>query len=151
ISLPVPGKQLGARLWTKRNVYALVLLIGLAAILFSYFGPKIAASRAYVADSLENFWGPVLASRGPILLCVGNLEGRQFSQDQNKTGAPLTLLDFHSIPSETVHVADAATLSRIAALIERRGKPFQIVAQSEATFADLQNSPAVLIGLMNND
>ncbi len=151
ISLPAPGDQSNARLWIRRSTYALLSIVTVVAALFLYFGLKVAGARANVADPIEDFWGPVLASKGPILLCIGNLEGRQFSQDQGKTGAPLTLLDFHSIPSETVHVSDAATLSRVAALIERRGKQFQIVAQSEATFTDLQNNPAVLIGLMNND
>jgi hypothetical protein len=53
--------------------------------------------------------------------------------------------------SQTVHVDDAATLARFAALMEAKAKPYRVISQSEATFADLQNSPAVLIGLLNND
>ena len=48
-------------------------------------------------------------------------------------------------------VPDAITVSRFAGLLQSRGKRYRVVSQSEATFADLQSGPAVLIGLANND
>jgi len=50
-----------------------------------------------------------------------------------------------------VHLDDAATLARFAALLESKGKSYRVASQSEATFADLQNTPVILIGLLNND
>jgi hypothetical protein len=63
----------------------------------------------------------------------------------------VTLLEFHSLASETMLVPDAATLSHFAGLLQSKGKRYRVASQSEATFDDLQNGPAVLIGLANND
>lgn len=103
------------------------------------------------ADPLQSFWAPVVASQNPILLCVGNLGGRQNIEDQSKNGTPLTVLDLHTVPSQTVHIGDAITLSRIAGFMQARGKTFRVSSQADATFTDLQAGPSVLIGLMNND
>jgi hypothetical protein len=48
-------------------------------------------------------------------------------------------------------VPDAITVSRVTGLLQSYGKRYRVASQSEATFADLQNGPAVLIGLANND
>ena len=103
------------------------------------------------ADPFESFWGPVLTSPNPILLCVGNLAGRQSIEDMTKDGRPMTVLDFHMVPSQTVHIDDAMTLSRIAGFMQARGKQFRVASQADATLTDLQNGPSVLIGLANND
>jgi hypothetical protein len=101
----------------------------------------------------DSFWQPVFSSRAPVLLCVGNLEGGRgpsagASQGPNPA---LTLKEFHSSESETVHVYDAMTLARFAGLMAANAKQYQIASQSDATFTDLQKGPAVLVGLMNND
>ena len=103
-------------------------------------------------DPMQGFWGPVLSSRGEVLLCVGNLEGgRRADGEVSPAAAPVTLSDFHRADSEIIHVDDAITLSRIAGLMESKGKQYRIASQTDANFGDLQHGPAVLIGLMNND
>jgi len=103
-------------------------------------------------DPLEKFWGPVLSSNGQVLLCVGNLAGGRNTQiDPLSTGGSTSLKDFHSLESQTVHIDDAVTLARIAGFMQARRKAFRVASQSQATYTDLQGSPAVLIGLMNND
>ena len=104
------------------------------------------------ADPMDQFWGPLWSSKGEVLLCVGNLAGgRQADGDAAGEVAPITLGDFHRADSEIVHVNDAITLSRIAGLMQAKSKEYRVASQTEATFADLQNGPTVLIGLMNND
>lgn len=102
-------------------------------------------------DPLDSFWHPVLSSPNPILLCFGNVEGAQ--RGRTRTGAidGLTLLEYHGLASEMMLVPDAITVSRFAGLLQSKGKRYRVASQSEATFADLQNGPAVLIGLANND
>jgi hypothetical protein len=102
---------------------------------------------------LESFWNPVLASSNPVLICIGDEAG-----GHSRTGpedaaaiAHLTLKEFHQAQNEMVHVDDAATLARLAGLVESKGKRYRIISQSEATYADLQNSPVVPVGLLNND
>ena len=102
---------------------------------------------------LDSFWNPVLASSNPVLICIGNEAGghSRTGPEDAAANARLTLKEFHAAQSEMVHVDDAATLARLAGLIESKGKAYRIVSQSEATYADLQNSPVVLVGLLNND
>src|SRR5262249_49891357 len=123
-----------------------LLALGLLAL------TAVSLSLMRADDPIQSFWGPVLSSRGPVLLCVGNLEGGHRSDgDPTDSVAGISLRDFHRVDSQVVHVDDAITLSRIAGLIQANGKSYHIASQTEATFTDLQNGPAVLIGLMNND
>jgi hypothetical protein len=143
-AIVVPGGQPGVRpalrLWIAG--LGLVVVACLAASLF----------LAKRQDPIERFWGPLWSSKAEVLICVGNLEGgRQADGTASGESVPLTLRDFHRTESEIVHVDDAITLARIAGLIRAKGKPYRIASQTEATFTDLQNGPAVLIGLMNND
>jgi len=102
-------------------------------------------------DPLDSFWHPVVSSPNPILVCFGNVEGGQRSRTRTGSVEGLTLLDYHGSPSEMMLVPDAITVSRFAGLLQSKGKRYRVASQSEATFADLQYGPAVLIGLANND
>ena len=103
-------------------------------------------------DPIQTFWGQLLVSRGPALLCIGNLAGAyQVQIDPLRPSPAITLLDFHSLNSQIVHLDDAMTLARISGLLEARGKRFEIKSQSQATYSDLRADPTVLIGLMNNE
>ncbi len=63
----------------------------------------------------------------------------------------MSLADFHSADAQLIHISDAITLARLARLLGQEKKAFRVASQSEANFADLQNGPAVLVGLMNNN
>ncbi len=115
----------------------LVLVLILAAVLFR------------PADPLDSFWRPVLSSPNPILLCFGDVAGGRRLRSAKAEGT--TLLEYHGLPSEMMLVPDAITLSRFTGLLQAKGKRYRLISQSEATFTDLQNGPAVLIGLANND
>jgi hypothetical protein len=100
---------------------------------------------------LNRFWQPVLSSRAPVLLCIGNVEGGQ--QPPIVDPGPLydlTLAKFQNSAHTTVNEYDAFALARLAGLLEARGKMFRLASQSDATFTDLQNGPAILVGLLNN-
>jgi hypothetical protein len=103
-------------------------------------------------DTYDSFWNPILSSRSPILLCIGNVEGGRRPLDVAPVVSPtLSLSDFHNSPSSTVNVYDAFTLAKFAGLIEASGQRFQFASQSDATFTDLQNGPTILVGLLNNN
>jgi hypothetical protein len=103
-------------------------------------------------DTYDRFWNPILSSRAPILLCIGNVEGGRRPLDVMPVLSPtLSLSDFHNSPSSTVNVYDAFTLAKFAGLIEASGQRFQFASQSDATFTDLQNGPTILVGLLNNN
>jgi hypothetical protein len=103
-------------------------------------------------DPLDRFWAPMLYSPGPMLLCVGTLgSGAKEHNVSSTPDANMSLSRFHGFNFEAVHIGDAQTLARIAGLMDAKRKPYQFASESEATYADLQKGPAVLIGLMNND
>jgi hypothetical protein len=62
-----------------------------------------------------------------------------------------TLSDFHNSANHTVNEYDAFTMAKFAGLMQAHGKQFKLASQSDATFTDLQNGPAILVGLLNND
>jgi hypothetical protein len=105
------------------------------------------------ADPIVVFWGPIFSSRSAILVCVGNLEGGRTKPPGalDPPTEPVTMRAFHVLPSQTVHIGDAKALARFAGLLESHGAAYRIATQTEADFQDLQNGPAILIGLLNND
>jgi hypothetical protein len=103
-------------------------------------------------DPFERFWMPVLSSRVPVLLCIGNVEGGLGSPGEVRNLSPtLSLAGFHNSPYETVNVFDVSTMTEFARFLESRRRRFEFKSQSDATFTDLQNGPAILVGLQNNN
>jgi hypothetical protein len=132
-----------SRRWIAAKIAAVVLLVLALALAVCAVLPS--------SDPLESLWRPVLASPGATLLCIGDMSaGREPTPDQPST-AQMTVLDFHHLRSQGVLITDAATMTRFAGLLQSRGKAYRVASQSETTFEDLQNGPAVLIGLANND
>lgn len=103
-------------------------------------------------STFDSFWNPILSSRSPILLCIGNVEGGRRPIDVAPVLSPtMSLSDFHNSPDETVNVYDAFTMAKFAGLIQASGQRFEFASQSDATFTDLQNGPTILVGLLNNN
>jgi len=135
------GSRWRSRAWQIGLLVPIALLIGVAL-------PRLPDRTD---SSMNRFWGPVLASNKTVLLCVGTLGGGHQAGAPPSPDSHMTLNDFHVFDYETVHMDDAETLARITGWMQSKGKPYQIASQSQATYADLQRGPVVLIGLMNND
>jgi hypothetical protein len=145
VAVPVAAPKTQISGWLRPNRIA-ALGVGIVACVAAL----LVAMRA--PNPFDSFWRPILSSRAPVLLCVGNLAGGRGSEEGNQgLSSTLTLKEFHSSESETVHVYDAMTLARFAGLMQASGKQYQLASQSEATFTDLQKGPAILVGLMNNN
>lgn len=111
----------------------------------------------------EQFWGPLLDSRQPVLICLANplvylLADPLPPLDRPAAGAgpedpdPRQLGRRGLIESldQYVGVGDAYAASHFTALFSRLGRPVQIRIGREVAFADLRTSPAVLIGAYSN-
>jgi hypothetical protein len=145
VAVPVAAQKSVISKWLRPNRIA-ALGVGIVACLAAL----VIALRA--PNPFDSFWRPILSSRAPVLLCVGNLAGGRGAEAGNQgLSSTLTLKEFHSSENETVHVYDAMTLARFAGLMQASGKQYQLASQSEATFTDLQKGPAILVGLMNNN
>jgi hypothetical protein len=116
-------------------------------------GTVLAVNTLYRShDPLDGFWRPMLASPTPVLICIGNVEGGEDPPAPNPGLTPnLTVSQFHNSPNTTVNVYDAFSLAKFASLMKANGKEFKLESQSDATFTDLQNGPAILVGLLNNN
>ena len=145
VVVPVAAPKSEISRWLRRNQ-----LFALGVVVVACLAALVVALRS--SNPFDSFWQPILSSRAPVLLCVGNLAGGRGSEGGNQgLSSTLTLKEFHSSESETVHVYDAMTLARFAGLMQASGKEYQLASQSEATFTDLQKGPAILVGLMNNN
>ena len=134
---------------TRSRIQRHATLFGIVAVVLAAAGLLF---MEYSSDPLQTFWAPVFTAPGPVLLCVGTLgEGRQSAGGTADEKPPITLSDFHSSATQLVHISDAITIAELSRLLGQHNKPGRLASQSEANFSDLQNGPAVLVGLKNND
>lgn len=101
------------------------------------------------ATPLDRFWGPVWNSPESVLLCIG---GSGIAQDVAAAPPPniQTISVTDQIKREYVAFADATTLSRLAGLFQAKGRKYTMRIGSSTSFADLRDSPVVLVGGFNN-
>jgi hypothetical protein len=119
------------------------------------------------ASDLDQLWGPLLKTPGPVLICVGqpavyNLRSAE-AQDEiqgliahkPQTGKPVAHRmipedDLIVLRDRYVALDDAFCMVRMAALLERYRKPYTVRGERSTSFADLRDTPVVLIGAWDN-
>jgi hypothetical protein len=142
---PPSVERVNRRLWLRHwwlTAACLILLASLAALLVVFTRQQ---------DTFDSFWKPILSSRAPVLLCIGNVQGGLGPQGERQNPSPtLTLSDFQNSAIETVNEHDAITAAKFAGLMEADGQRYEFKSQSDATFTDLQRGPTILVGLLNN-
>jgi hypothetical protein len=119
----------------------------------SYVPQFGADSPAVSSAALERFWAPLLNLHRPLLLCIGGPGLAPVLADN--TPAPqkdqLTLAEVFALETEKVAFSDAVTLAVLAGFFASHGTDFRVAHESEVGLHDLRQSPAVLIGALNND
>jgi len=112
---------------------------------------------------LDELWAPVLKAPGPVLVCVGlqaayNLRSAEdqdavqglLRRPAGEPAKPIHDSDLVLIRDRYVALDDALCLVRMTSLLGRYGKPYRIRAERSTSFADLRDTPAVLIGAFDN-
>jgi hypothetical protein len=138
--------------------------IAIAAASLLILAASIAA-LSWRRSDLDDLWGPVLKTPGTVLVCMGlqaayNLRSAQ-AQDEiqgiihTQPGAPETHRpikeeDLVLLRDRYVALDDALCLVRLTALLERNHKPYRVRAERSTSFADLRDTPSVLIGAFDN-
>jgi hypothetical protein len=151
LSLPVMIGVLGA-------VIVVVILVACLAIW---------VRKPPAPTALDRFWAPVAESSNPVLLCVGQPSTRDIPGDprpadttggaaappaaQGDLASQATLREMYRMAKHYVALTDAITLSRIAGMLETRGKTFRVRGLSSTSLADLRDGPVVLVGAFNNE
>ena len=106
-------------------------------------------------SNIDQFWEPVTSSQDPTTFCLGEPAKNLDSASIDDFNAPVS-----PPPPEKLYVrlhyagnlalADVITLTRTAAALEIRHKPFRVEPASEASFLQLREGPIVLIGAFDN-
>jgi len=163
----VEGQQL-----TKRRSPAVwmvpILCLGILVVLASVLHRSGAKK-----STVDQFWSPALSTSEPVLICLAKpavyLPSAGLLQKYSKVpGAFTTELQRLTQPppmhpqdklvwGEMVEYADYGVAAgdvyaavRLSALLGRMGKESQVRIGSQYSFADLRNSPAVVVGAFNN-
>lgn len=94
------------------------------------------------------FWKPLLQAPGPVLLAAGeSLSGPPSVPSGGTQGVPVIQRETGS----DVPMADTITIARVLNALESRGQRVVIRPEVGSSFADLKQSPSVLIGAFNNE
>lgn len=144
-----PSVQPGAR-W--RRHLRVAVPIALMAVLFSI----LAISSTHLRSSrhaLDGFWRPILKSQNPILVCISPLSQAAQSSQPGSPGrgdspTPQSLSGAVG-GSERLFLNDAIALSKLVGWLQQNEKPYRVLLSSRVSFAELQTSPAILIGFNN--
>ena len=140
--------------WRLAGVLAAALLILAAAL----------STSRWARSDLDELWGPVLKAPGTVLVCVGlqaaynwrsaqaqdEIQGIIQPSPQASPRRPIPEEDLVLLKDRYVALDDALCLVRITSLLERYRKPYRIRAERSTSFADLRDTPAVLIGAFDN-
>lgn len=131
----------------RRRRAAIMWAAGIAAVIlvaFAAFRPRTGA--------VDRFWGPLLASSSPVLLCIGDPSSPSSapSADAPPPAGPATATITEFLQSNRVRYTDSVTLALLAGELRARGKAFRIRRPAATELKDLRDGPVILIGGFNN-
>ena len=142
----------------KRSLIAIAVASAAVLILAAALG-----TVNWRRSELDDLWGPVLKAPGTVLVCIGvqaayNLRSAQGQDEiqgiiQPSAAAarrPIQEEDLVLLRDRYVALDDALCLVRLTTLLDRYRKPYRIRAVRSTSFADLRDTPAVLIGAFDN-
>jgi hypothetical protein len=96
-------------------------------------------------SAIEKFWGPVWESSNYLLLVMGYASGDEAGVRLNSNASIV-----ESLIANRIAWPDAIALSSLVGTIKANGKSYRLRKAELTTFADLRDSPAILIGGFNN-
>lgn len=154
----------------RKHLWLLVPLVSCLAVALAY---NLFHRTAHPASSLDLFWGPVLESPRPVLVCTGSnsvyLLSHQALDKYKKThslrrdaSANLETLvpteslksfvgpDFVPLRDTYLTTGDAWTTAQVSSLLTSHQHPFDLRFGNDLSFGDLRQESAILIGAFNN-
>jgi hypothetical protein len=150
-----------------------VPILGLGLVLVLVLVASTVYRTSARKSALDQFWSPVLASSGPVLICLAkptvylpSLELlRRYSTSPGEFATELQRYtqrapmhpqdklvwgDMQEYADYGVAAGDVYAAIRLSALLGRMDKESQVRIGSHYSFADLRNSPAIVVGAFNN-
>lgn len=136
----------------------LLMWVGLGAGLVILCAAALTWRTMTAPGPLDEFWAPLVASRSPILLCLGQMQASQVQLDpipsRNPGEAAMSIIGSGAVEDVKMPIADlddAITLANIAGLLRSKRRQLLIRPEAETSYEDLQKGPVVLVGALNND
>ncbi len=99
-------------------------------------------------SAFDYFWGPVLSSNEPVLLCVADqLDYSAITlRDASDPARQLTLKDSLT----AVVIDDLNATIKVAGILQSSGKSYSLKGEGATTLDDLRRGPAVFVGAFDN-
>jgi hypothetical protein len=148
---------------TKRPGRRRAIIAGAAALLLIVLITALALQQRE-RSPLDRFWSPLVESRGPILISLGqpiayNLKSFEAQDAIQGIGTPppgfanqqaIPMKDLIILPDRYVALGDAVCLSHITHVLDGYAKPYRVRGERTISFEDLRENPAVLVGAFDN-
>ena len=104
--------------------------------------------RTHYRSPFEFFWGPVLKTNDPVLLCVADQQ--QYSsialRDAND---PNKLVILHDTLTAVI-IDDLSPIAHVAGLLQSNRKKYSLKGESATNLTDLRAGPTIFIGAFDN-
>ena len=104
--------------------------------------------------ALDFFWGPILTTKDPVLLCVADqiASAGQSLRDAADPARQVQLEPMGKSKDELITVAidDLSAIVKIAGLIQSNGRQYSLRVEGTTTLADLRSCPAIFFGAFDN-
>lgn len=146
-------------------------ILAAAAALLVVVSAVWAVALHFQATELDLFWKPLLDDRAPAVLCIEQplrvyrFEGSRFDElnqkmvgsgtvpplsDEERQATKIPLSALQSAGDRYFSVGDFLASVRIAELLGRRGKAFDVIGDRTTSYRDLRGRPTVLMGAFSN-
>ena len=124
----------------RKWIYFVIALLLVAAVaVFLIVRP------ARTETAVDQFWKPVFEGSAPVLITAAFVPVYFLNQPAGAPASPRAD-QFVLLNDQFVGGGDLVAATRIIGLLARTGHPWQVKIGADVSFADLRNSPTVLIG-----
>jgi len=121
------------------------IYLAAAAIVLAAAGIGFLVRPQRTETAVDRFWRPVFEGSTPVLLTAAYVPVYNLNQPAGSHKSR-TADQFVLLSDQFVGGGDLVATARIVAMLTRAGRPWQVKVGSDVSFADLRNSPTVLIG-----
>jgi hypothetical protein len=160
-STPEPTPAPAHRRHGLAAIAAIALFLGLGVLAYIYFQPS----------ELDTFWAPLVEDRSVAVISIGQPRrvyifdgprvdelntkmvgesGGQPPPDEVRRTTLIPLTDLRSAGDRYLSTGNTMATVRVAELLGRKRKPFQVLGDRDTSYKDLRGRPAVLIGQFEN-
>lgn len=110
--------------------------------------------QAMHRSELDFFWGPILHTKDPVLLCVAD-QVESTGQSLRDAADPTRQVQLDPMGKSkdeltTVAIDDLSAIVKIAGLIQSNGKQYSLRGEGVTSLEDLRSGPAVFFGAFDN-